>query len=69
MTESEQSNAVVCDPAVETSEYAVPDNPHHDDTDVEVALGQITDDGKGGAVVPKEDFVSYADPNAEEDVL
>jgi hypothetical protein len=56
----------VQDPA---SDYVaeVPENPHHDDTDVPAALENDTDDGKGGAVVPKADFVSYADPNAEKE--
>lgn len=36
----------------------------HDETDVPAALDATTDDGKGGAVVPKTDFVSYdADEN------
>lgn len=30
-----------------------------DDTDVDEAKHRSTDDGKGGAVVPKEDFESY----------
>lgn len=30
-----------------------------DDTDVPAALERQTDDGKGGAVVPRTDFVSY----------
>lgn len=32
----------------------------YDDADVSVALERSTDDGKGGAVVPKADFDSYA---------
>lgn len=31
----------------------------YDETDVPAALERSTDDGKGGAVVPKADFVSY----------
>jgi hypothetical protein len=32
----------------------------HDDEDVPAALKRKTDDGKGGAVVPKASFVSFA---------
>lgn len=67
MSEAGHTAGPVQDPAEETSTYAVPDNPHHDDTDVEAALEQETDDGKGGAVVPKEDFVSYTDPEADKE--
>lgn len=67
MTEPEQSPNVVSDPAVETEAYAVREDPHHDDTDVDAALVNDTDDGKGGAVVPKEDFVSYEDPEADKE--
>lgn len=65
MTEAGHTAGPVQDPAEETSTYEVPENPHHDDNDVDEALKQETDDGKGGAVVPKEDFESYADPSAE----
>lgn len=37
------------------------------DEDVEEALDRETDDGKGGAVVPSEDFDSYATEGVEED--
>jgi hypothetical protein len=66
VTEAGHTAGPVQDPAEETSTPEVPDNPHHDDTDVEKALEQETDDGKGGAVVPKEDFESYDDSSAEE---
>ena len=62
MTEQEQP---VVDPDVETSAYAVRDNPHDDENDVPAALEQETDDGKGGAVVPAADFVSYSEADAE----
>lgn len=39
----------------------------HDDTDVAAVLDLETHDGKGGAVVPKADFVSYAADVEEED--
>lgn len=65
MTEQPQHNEPAGDPAAETAHYAIPDNPHHDDTDVDAALERETDDGKGGAVVPKEDFVSYESPDAD----
>ena len=65
MTEPGHTAGPVQDPAEETSTYAVPDNPHHDETDVDEALKRETDDGKGGAVVPKEDFVSYTDTEAD----
>lgn len=42
----------------------VPEN--HDETDVPAALENDTDNGKGGAVVPKADFESYTDPEADE---
>jgi len=45
-----------------------PEQPHQDETDVPAALENDTDDGKGGAVVPKEDFESYADPAADQTV-
>lgn len=61
---SEQEQPVV-DPGVEAAAYVVRDNPHHDETDVAAALERDTDDGKGGAVVPKEDFVAYEDPDAD----
>jgi hypothetical protein len=53
------------DPDDETAKYEVPDNPHHDEEDVATCLERDTDDGKGGAVVPAEDFVSYTDPEAD----
>ena len=65
MTEPRHSAGPVQDPAEETAGYAVPDNPHHDDTDVDAALERKTDDGKGGAVVPGEDFVSYTAPECD----
>lgn len=54
----------VTDPA-DDYKADVPEQPHHDDSDVDAALERDTDDGKGGAVVPKEDFVSYTDENAD----
>lgn len=57
------------DPGTQTDLYEAPDNPHHDDEDYATAINAETDDGKGGAVVPKEDFESYTDPTADEDVL
>lgn len=65
MTEPKHSAGPVQDPAEETAHYVVPDNPHHDETDVAEALERETDDGKGGAVVPPSDFESYTDPNAD----
>lgn len=65
MSEAGHTAGPVQDPAEETEQYAVPDNPHHDDTDVETALEHDTDDGKGGAVVPRDDFESYADESAD----
>lgn len=67
MTEPGHTAGPVQDPADETAQYAVPDNPHHDDTDVDAALERDTDDGKGGAVVPAEDFESYTDPDADKE--
>lgn len=64
MTEQEQP---VVDPALETATLPYPDNPHHDDVDVPAALERETDDGKGGAVVPGEDFVSYTDPTCDKE--
>jgi hypothetical protein len=37
------------------------------DEDVEFALSRETDDGKGGAVVPKENFRSFATDGVEND--
>jgi hypothetical protein len=65
MSETHHTTGPVEDPAVETDKHEVPDNPHHDETDVPEALERETDDGKGGAVVPAEDFESYTDPNAD----
>jgi hypothetical protein len=65
MSETHHTSGPVEDPAVETAKHAVPDQPHHDEEDVAAALERETDDGKGGAVVPAEDFVSYTDPNAD----
>lgn len=67
MTDPDHTANEVSDPAAETAHYAIPDNPHHDDTDVDAALERETDDGKGGAVVPKDDFESYADPSADQE--
>lgn len=36
-----------------------------DDSDVETALERDTADGKGGAVVPKEDFDSFSESDVE----
>lgn len=33
----------------------------HDDTDVQACLDAETDDGRGGAVVPRANFVSFAE--------
>lgn len=52
------------DPA-EERDIDIPDNPHYDDIDVPAAIVQKTDDGKGGAAVPKSDFESYTDPEAD----
>lgn len=60
-----QPSGEVKDPAQEIDSYQLPDNPHHDDEDVPAALSSETDDGKGGAVVPKADFESYTDPDAD----
>jgi hypothetical protein len=60
-----QPDPFVTDPGDETATYAVRDNPHFDEEDVPAALERQTEDGKGGAVVPSEDFVSYTDPNAD----
>lgn len=61
----ESVNPEVHDPAGDYKvEDAVPES--HDDTDVEAALENDTDDGKGGAVVPKADFESYADSSADD---
>jgi len=66
MTDQEQPAGEVRDPAEDYKvEFSDAENPHHDDTDVQEALDRDTDDGKGGAVVPKEDFESYTDPGAE----
>lgn len=67
MTEPGHTAGPVEDPDVETSQYAIRDNPHHDEEDVPAALERDTDDGKGGAVVPKADFESYADPQADKE--
>jgi hypothetical protein len=62
----EQTNEVH-DPDLDYQEDEVPGD--HDDTDVEAALAENneTDDGKGGAVVPKADFESYADSSADKE--
>jgi len=65
MTEQEQATDAVVDPGEDTDGYVVPENPHYDDVDVPAALERETDDGKGGAVVPKTDFESYTDPEAD----
>jgi len=66
MTEQEQPTKEVHDPAEDYKvEFSDAGSPHHDDTDVDTALDRETDDGKGGAVVPKEDFGSYTDPGAD----
>jgi hypothetical protein len=54
------------DPA-QDYEVEVTENPHCDEQDVAVALESETDDGKGGAVVPKADFVSYEDSDADQE--
>jgi hypothetical protein len=41
------------------------DDVHKDDEDVPAALERETDDGKGGAVVPKADFDSYTEADAD----
>lgn len=38
---------------------------HRDDEDVPAALERETADGKGGAAVPKGDFDSYTEPDAD----
>lgn len=58
MTEQEQPVTEQEQPVTETAES-------HDESDVDAALELETDDGKGGAVVPRTDFVSY---EADEDV-
>jgi hypothetical protein len=63
--ETQHTAGPVQDPA-EEYKAEVPENPHHDDTDVDEALNRETEDGKGGAVVPKEDFESYTDPSADQ---
>lgn len=55
-TSTEQT--AVHDPALDY-QVDVTEDPHHDDTDVPSALQRETDDGKGGAVVPKPDFEAY----------
>jgi hypothetical protein len=67
MSEAGHTAGPVQDPADETAPYAAPENPHHDETDVDEALDQDTDDGKGGAVVPKSDFEAYAVPEADKE--
>jgi hypothetical protein len=63
---SEQNESVeVHDPALDYQAEEVP--APHDETDVPDALDEETDDGKGGAVVPKADFESYADPSADKE--
>ena len=47
-----------------TQDYATAES---DDTDVESALERETQDGKGGAVVPKSDFDSFATDDVEND--
>lgn len=67
---SEQDNTAevpeVHDPA---DDYKVeeldPTEVHHDEEDVAAALERETDDGKGGAVVPKADFDSYTEADAD----
>jgi len=41
------------------------DDVHKDDEDVPAALERETDDGKGGAVVPKADFDAYTEADAD----
>jgi hypothetical protein len=64
----DESNEQVHDPA---EDYKVEgldtDNVHHDEEDVPAALERETDDGKGGAVVPKADFDSYTEPDADKE--
>ena len=59
------TNEPVHDPA---DDYKVDglnvDDVHHDEEDVPAALERETDDGKGGAVVPKADFDSYTEGDA-----
>ena len=52
------------DPA---TEFETPDEVPGDHDDVDVALqdGKVTQDGKGDGEVPPSDFVSYADPSAD----
>jgi hypothetical protein len=68
MTDQEQpvESTEVHDPDLDYREDEVPGD--HDDTDVEAALAEDkdTEDGRGGAVVPKADFESYADASADE---
>lgn len=65
MPETDHTAGPVQDPAEEYKVDLPVKNPHHDETDVDEALKRETDDGKGGAVVPKEDFQSYTDPTAD----
>lgn len=61
-----ESNEPTHDPA---EDYKVeglnPADVHKDDEDVPAALERETDDGKGGAVVPKADFDSYTEADAD----
>jgi hypothetical protein len=66
MSDQEQpvESTEVHDPDLDYREDEVP--AAYDETDVPAALERDTDDGKGGAVVPKADFESYTDPEADE---
>lgn len=56
----------VKDPA-EDYTVEVAEDPHHDEEDIATQLGWEIDDAKGGSKIPPEDFVAYADPEAEKE--
>lgn len=61
-----ESNEPTHDPAEDyTADGLELDDVHHDEEDVSAALDRETDDGKGGAVVPKADFESYTEADAD----
>lgn len=68
MTEMEQTDGPAYDPGDLLATCEANAEPHHDESDVNAALANDTDDGKGGAAVPRSDFDSYASPDADAEV-
>lgn len=45
----------------------VSENPHHDNIDIAEVLQREEEGGKGGAAIPAENFVAYADPTCDKE--